>query len=51
MNTYPHEWRRLAHRGLRGIERYDRRERRFQIAMCILLTMALIGVYCLCGGI
>ena len=46
-----HDYNRLYHRGLRGLERADAAERRYQQAMCVLLTLALVAALCLCGGI
>ena len=48
MNTPAHDWHRLHYTGLRGHERADLAERRYQRIMCVLLTLALIGALCLC---
>lgn len=51
MNVPAHDWHRLAHSGFCGLERRERAERRYQLALCFLLTVALIAVYWAVGGI
>ena len=50
MNTPVHNWHRLHYTGLRGLEREARSERRYQLAMSLLLTLVLIGMLCLVQG-
>lgn len=51
MNTYPHDWHRLRTRGYLGWECRHRRERRYWAVMCVLATVALVGVLCMVGAI
>lgn len=51
MNTPTHDWHRLSHRGMRGIERHDRALRLYHACACVLLTLALVALLCAVGGI
>lgn len=54
MHTYPHDFNRLVHRGCLGWERRHRQERReklYQLAACLLLSVALVTVYWAVSGI
>lgn len=46
-----HDYNRLYHRGMRGLDRHDRALRLYHACACVLLTLALITMLCLCGGI
>ena len=50
MNTPVHNWHRLHYTGLRGLEREARSERRFHLAMCLLLTVGLVVMLSLVQG-
>ncbi len=48
MNT-SHDYARLYHRGLRGIERHDRALRLYHACACVLLTLGIVAALIACG--